>query len=1256
MHYTKPSASRLLQLMEQQIVILDGAMGTMIQQHNLTEEEFRGKGYLEKTPEYLPDSPLQGNNDLLCITRPDIIEDIHLEFLKAGANILETNTFNANRISQADYSLQNKVPEINLAAVQVARKAADCYRQQIKLEGLPSDQPIFIAGSIGPTNRTCSMSPDVNDPAYRAVTFDDVAQAYREQAIALIEGGVDLLLLETSFDTLNMKAGIYALESYFEETRTRLPVFLSVTITDASGRTLSGQTLAAFYNSIHHAKPLFLGINCALGAKEMRPFIEELAHISEFPIGIFPNAGMPNAMGEYEQTPEEFAEIMEEFASQGWVNLMGGCCGTTPEHIRALIRQIKDKSPREIPRLNGSDDQEITESKNETTGVPFFSGLEPLNIMPDTGFLIIGERTNVTGSPKFRKLIMNGDFDSGLAVARQQVESGANLIDINFDEGMLDGENSMTDFLNLIAAEPDIARVPVMIDSSKWSVIEAGLKCIQGKGVVNSISLKEGEENFLWQAREIRKYGAAAVVMAFDENGQATTLDHKVEVCKRAYKLLTETVGYAPHDIIFDPNILTVATGMEEHNDYAVAFIEAVRQIKEHCPGSLVSGGVSNISFSFRGNNPVREAMHTAFLYHAIHAGLDMAIVNAGMLDVYDEVPADLLELVEDVLLNRSNDATERLIDFAENYKTEGSKKTQKDTKWREGTPEERIKHALVGGITEYILEDTEEVRTQFDTALEVIEGPLMAGMKVVGDLFGEGKMFLPQVVKSARVMKQAVAYLEPFMEEEKKQTDRASRLPKIVMATVKGDVHDIGKNIVGVVLGCNNIEVIDLGVMVPCEKILETANEQQADVVGLSGLITPSLDEMVHVAGEMKREGFSLPLLIGGATTSAAHTAVKIAPQYDHAVAYVPDASRVAGVISRLLNPKTKKEAELDLLNEHLRRRQAYEERTRERKLLPLEKARNNRTPIDWESSIIDKPGFLGLRDYSVAVETLVEYIDWTPFFYTWELKGRFPKILKDPELGKEASKLYQDAQNLLNEIIENNYFQPKAVVGFFPANSREDDILIYTDESRRKIQTVFHTLRQQAVKDHGKPNQALSDFIAPEDSGRADYLGGFAVTTGTEVEKLADSFEEKLDDYNSILVKAVGDRLAEALAEYMHRQVRCEWGYGNEEDLSIEDMVREKYRGIRPAPGYPAQPDHTEKPLLFKLLDSERRVGIKLTESFAMSPASSVSGMYYAHPESRYFAVGKIDRDQVADYAERKKISVAEVERWLAPILGYI
>ena len=867
---------------------------------------------------------------------------------------------------------------------------------------------------------------------------------------------------------------------------------------------------------------------------------------------------------------------------------------------------------------------------------------------------MIGERTNIMGSPKFRKLILDDDFESGLAVARQQVESGANFIDINFDEGLLDGEKSMTHFLNLIAVEPDIARVPVMIDSSKWSVLEAGLKCIQGKGVVNSISLKEGEENFLMQAREIRKYGAAAVVMAFDENGQATELEHKVEVCSRAYQLLTENVGFSPHDIIFDPNILTVATGMEEHNHYAVAFIEAVKQIKERCPGALVSGGVSNISFSFRGNNPVREAMHSAFLYHAIHAGLDMAIVNAGMLDVYEEIPKDLLEIVEDVLLNRRKDATERLIDFAESYKAEGTRKIVKDTKWREGTVEERIIHALVRGITEHIVADTEEIRTKFDLALEVIEGPLMAGMKVVGDLFGDGKMFLPQVVKSARVMKQAVAHLEPFMEEEKKQSSEVINMPKIVMATVKGDVHDIGKNIVGVVLGCNNFEVIDLGVMVPCEKILEAAREHQADVIGLSGLITPSLDEMVHVAGEMKRQGFTLPLLIGGATTSPVHTAVKIAPQYDQPVAYVPDASRAAGVIRKLLNPDQKVQAAEDLLQEHERRRKAYQDRNRERKLLSIQDARENHTPIDWKNCQISKPAFLGLREYEVEVETLVEYIDWTPFFYTWEMKGRYPKILTDPKLGTEASKLFEDALSLLRDIVEKRSFQPKAVIGFFPANSDGDDILIYSDESRKKVQTTFHTLRQQVVKADDKPNQALSDFIAPKDSGRADYLGGFALTTGAEVEKMAGNFEKQLDDYNSILVKAVGDRLAEALAEFMHKQVRDEWGYGRTENLEMEDLVSEKYRGIRPAPGYPSQPDHTEKPILFELLDAKKRVGIKLTESYSMSPASSVSGMYYANPESRYFAVGKIGRDQVEDYAGRKKMSLSDVDRWLSPGLG--
>ncbi len=1253
MNYTKPSADRLLNMLEQKIIVFDGAMGTMIQQQALTEDDFRGSSFLEHP------SPLKGNNDLLSITRPDVIENIHLEFLESGANIIGTNTFNANRISQDDYNLETRVSDINRAAVEIARKAVTKFQSGKSAEEIQSDHPIFVAGSIGPTNRTCSMSPDVNNPAYRAVTFDQIAEAYREQAVALIESGVDILLLETSFDTLNMKAGIYALESYFEKEGIRLPVFLSVTITDASGRTLSGQTLDAFYNSIHHAKPLFLGINCALGAGEMRPFIEEMAHISEFPVAVYPNAGLPNAMGEYEQTPEDFAGIMSEFAQEGWANLMGGCCGTTPAHIKALAAKICDLTPRKLnPQLKLRFGETADSNSGPVIvgeGIPFYSGLESLNINPDIGFLMIGERTNIMGSPKFRKLILDDDFESGLAVARQQVESGANFIDINFDEGLLDGENSMTHFLNLIAVEPDIARVPVMIDSSKWSVLEAGLKCIQGKGVVNSISLKEGEENFLMQAREIRKYGAAAVVMAFDETGQAAELKQKVEVCSRAYQLLTENVGFSPHDIIFDPNILTVATGMEEHNDYAVAFIEAVKQIKERCPGALVSGGVSNISFSFRGNNPVREAMHSVFLYHAIHAGLDMAIVNAGMLDVYEEIPKDLLELVEDVLLNRRKDATERLIDFAESYKAEGSRKIVKDTKWREGTVEERIIHALVRGITEHIVADTEEIRKNFYLALEVIEGPLMAGMKVVGDLFGDGKMFLPQVVKSARVMKQAVAYLEPFMEEEKKQSAEVINMPKIVMATVKGDVHDIGKNIVGVVLGCNNFEVIDLGVMVPCEKILEAAREHQADVIGLSGLITPSLDEMVHVSGEMKRQGFTLPLLIGGATTSPVHTAVKIAPQYDQPVAYVPDASRAAGVIRKLLNPDQKVQAAEDLLQEHERRRKAYQDRNSERKLLSIQDARENHTPIDWKNCQISKPAFLGLREYEVEVETLIEYIDWTPFFYTWEMKGRYPKILTDPILGTEASKLFEDALSLLRDIVEKRSFQPKAVIGFFPANSDGDDILIYSDESRKKVQTTFHTLRQQAAKADDKPNQALSDFIAPKDSGRADYLGGFALTTGPEVEELARSFEKQLDDYNAILVKAIGDRLAEALAEFMHKQVRDEWGYGRAENLKLEDLVSEKYRGIRPAPGYPAQPDHTEKPILFELLDAEKRSGIKLTESNSMYPASSVSGMYYANPESRYFAVGKINRDQVEDYAGRKKMSVSDVERWLSPVLGY-
>ena len=1236
------STPELVDLLEQRLVLLDGAMGTMIQRHRLEEADFRGTRYAEH------DHPLQGNNDVLCLTRPEVIEQIHREYLEAGANIVETNTFNANRISQADYALESEVRDLNQAAAQCARRAVEAFR-----EAHPG-QPAFVAGAIGPTNRTCSMSPDVNNPAYRAVTFDQVAEAYREQAEALIDGGVDLLLLETSFDTLNMKAGIYALETLFAERGVRVPLFLSVTITDASGRTLSGQTLEAFYRSVAHADPLVVGINCALGAKEMRPFVEELGRISDFFVGCYPNAGLPNAMGEYDQTAEEFADITGAFAEEGWVNILGGCCGTTPEHIQCLRNRIEHCAPRPRPDL----------PQTST-----YSGLEPLSITPDTGFLMIGERANVTGSPRFKKLILADDFEGALAIARQQVENGANLIDVNFDEALLDGEASMTRFLNLIASEPDIARVPIMVDSSKWSVLEAGLKCIQGKGVVNSISLKEGEAVFLHHAREIRKYGAAAVVMAFDEAGQAATLEQKVAICERAYHLLVDEVNFSPHDIIFDPNVLTVATGIEEHNDYAVAFIEATRQIKQKCPGARVSGGVSNISFSFRGNNPVREAMHSAFLYHSIQAGLDMAIVNAGMLDVYEEIPPELLQRVEDVLLNRHPEATEQLIRFAEGYQSTAVKDEKKSDAWRDGTVEERLTHALVKGITEFIEADTEEARQALGSPLRVIEGPLMGGMQVVGDLFGEGKMFLPQVVKSARVMKQAVAYLTPFMEEEKRQCETKSSQTKVIMATVKGDVHDIGKNIVGVVLACNSYEVIDLGVMVPADRILDRAEEEGAAIVGLSGLITPSLDEMVHVAREMERRGMQVPLLIGGATTSPAHTAVKIAPVYGRPVVHVADASRVVNVASRLLNAETRDAYAEEIAARHEERRQSYLNRNESRQLLGLEQARQNATPINWEETEVALPEFWGLRTYqpsapeagsaqwkgTVSVEQLIPYIDWTPFFYAWELKGKYPRILDDPQLGEAARRLFDDAQAMLQRFREEERVQPRAVWGFFPANSEGDDIRVYTDPSRSEVQTTFHCLRQQNPKSDNKPNQSLSDFIAPLTSGRLDALGAFTVTAGPEIEAIAAEYEAQQDDFNAILVKALGDRLAEAFAEFLHQQARESWGFGREENLAIEDLHRERFRGIRPAPGYPAQPDHTEKQLLFDLLQVESTIGVSLTESYAMWPASSVSGLYFAHPEARYFAVGRITREQVEDYAQRKGMPVEETETWLAPVLAY-
>ena len=1238
--FTNINGQHLQDLLTKKIVFLDGPMGTMIQGFKLKENDFRSPFYADHA------HALQGNNDLLSITKPEVIKEIHLEFLHAGANIIETNTFNANCISQADYLLESDVYKINFHAAKIAKDAIRSFRVKY-----PS-QPTFVAGAIGPTNRTASMSPDVNDPAYRAVNFDKLTYAYKEQVEALIEGGVDLLLYETSFDTLNMKAAIYAIEQVFEEQNIRLPLFLSVTITDASGRTLSGQTLEAFYNSIEHANPIAVGINCALGALEMRPFLEELSKKSKFFMGCYPNAGLPNAMGEYDQTPEEFANFLKDFAEQGWMNIMGGCCGTTPDHIRQMVSKVQNVPPRKPGSISA---------------FGRYAGLEPLNATKDKGFLLVGERTNVTGSPKFKKLILNGDFDAALSIARQQVEAGADIIDVNFDEALLDGETSMTHFLNLVGSEPDIARVPIMIDSSKWSVIEAGLKCVQGKALVNSISLKEGEEVFLRQAKTLRGYGAAVVVMAFDEHGQASSKEDKVRICLRAYKLLTELINFSPSDIIFDPNVLTVATGIEEHNNYALDFIEATREIKQVCPGAKISGGVSNISFSFRGNNPVREAMHSAFLYHAIRAGMDMAIVNAGMLAVYEDIPTELLEKVEDVLLNKRPDATDRLIEFAEGYQAE-VKFERKTLAWREGNVQERLIHSLVKGITDFIQEDTEAARQLFDRPLEVIEGPLMDGMRIVGDLFGEGKMFLPQVVKSARVMKQSVAYLLPFMEKEKENNSASSAKAKILLATVKGDVHDIGKNIVGVVLACNNYEVIDLGVMVPCEKILQTVKEQEVDILGLSGLITPSLDEMVHVSREMEREKLHLPLLIGGATTSAAHTAVKIAPTRSNPVIHVLDASRVVNVVSMLLNQNQSNEFIANIRMDQEKRREAYLEKSERKQIISLEDARKRNVPIDWKQTTVPIPEFLGIRVFggehleldshlfpAITLEELIPYIDWTPFFHAWELRGRYPQVLEDKKIGHEAKKLFDDAQQILQKILEEKTFQPRAVAGFFPANSICDDIIVFKNDSRSTIRTVFHCLRQQISKEESLAQYSLSDFIAPIDSGKADYIGGFAVTTGHEVEEAAQAYSRQNDDYNAIMIKALADRLAEAFAEYLHMRVRQWWGFGKSEVLSKQDLIAEKYQGIRPAPGYPAQPDHTEKPILFDLLKVNEHTGISLTENLAMWPASSVCGLYFSHPQSRYFAVGRIGQDQVKDYAKRKQQPLSEIERWLGPVLGY-
>ena len=1226
-----PSDAALRELFAKRIALLDGAMGTMIQRHTLTEADFRGERFKDHGHD------LKGNNDLLSITRPDIIKGIHRAYFEAGSDIVETNTFSTTTVSQADYALEDAVREINLAGAKVAKEAAEEFMAE------HPGRTVFVAGSVGPTNRTASMSPDVNNPGYRAVNFDGLVVAYAEQIEALLDGGVDLLLLETVFDTLNLKAAIFACEEVFQKRGMRWPVILSVTITDASGRTLSGQTVEAFWNSVRHSKPLAVGINCALGASEMRPYIEELSHIADCHISCYPNAGLPNAFGGYDQSASEMAALVADFAKEGWINVVGGCCGSTPEHIAAIAEAVRPHPAR------------VPSSPDPATRL---SGLEALTIGKGSSFMMVGERTNVTGSPKFSKLIIAGDYEAALSVARQQVESGANILDVNVDEGMLDSEAVMEAFLNLLAADPEISRVPIMIDSSKWSVLEKGVKCLQGKCVLNSISLKDGDETFLQRARLAQRYGAAVIVMAFDEEGQAAAKEDKVRICTRAYRLLVDRIGFDPEDIIFDPNILTVATGIEEHNNYAVDFIEAVREIKATLPGAKCSGGLSNISFSFRGNNPVREAMHSAFLFHAIKAGLDMAIVNAGMLEVYEEIEPELLEKVEDVLLNRRADATERLVDFAEGLKAAGGgeKEVKAEQAWRSGTVEERLQHALIKGIVDYIDGDTEEARQKLGRPLLVIEGPLMDGMRVVGDLFGAGKMFLPQVVKSARVMKKAVAYLTPFMEAEKAAAADTSAAAKILMATVKGDVHDIGKNIVGVVLACNGYEVVDLGVMVPCDKILAAAKEHKVDIIGLSGLITPSLDEMVHVAREMKRANFDIPLLIGGATTSPAHTAVKIAGEYGQPVVHVLDASRVVGVAAELLSEDRKEAYRAEVEANHKRLREEHAGKRAKGELLPVEVARENAAAADWAQAELAVPEKTGVITFDeIPLAELVEYFDWSPFFAAWEMRGRYPGLLSDPEIGAQATELHKDALRVLEQIVKGKKFRVRGVIGFWPANRVGDDVELYADADRSSVIGRFHMLRQQNKKPEGQPNYSLADFIAPRESGRIDSLGGFAVTAGPEIGEYAESFEKNHDDYTALLVKALGDRFAEAAAEWLHKQARDLWGFGKTENLTKEEFIREKYRGIRPAAGYPACPDHTEKWELFRLLDATKHTGITLTESLAMNPASSVSGLYFAAPNARYFAVGKLGRDQIEDYAKRKGMEVAEVEKWLGPYLQY-
>jgi len=1221
--------------LQKRILVLDGAMGTMIQRYDLQDEDYRGERFAT-----FP-SDLKGNNDLLSLTRPDVILAIHKAYLEAGADILETNTFSSTSIAMADYQMENLVYELNLASAEIAKKAAEEYTKRTP------GQPRFVAGSIGPTNRTASISPDVNNPGYRAVSFDDLVESYTEQIRGLVDGGVDVLLIETVFDTLNCKAAMYAADSYFQKTGKYLPLMVSGTITDASGRTLSGQTTEAFYNSISHMPLLSVGLNCALGAQELRPYVQEISRISQFNICIYPNAGLPNAFGGYDETPDSMGVQIEDFLREGFVNIIGGCCGTTPEHIQVIARLAKKYPPRVLA---------VPEA------IPRFSGMEPLTVFSGANFINIGERTNVTGSKAFSKLIVEGKYEDALAVARSQVEGGAQMIDVNMDEGMLDSAEVMVNFLNLIASEPDIAKLPIMIDSSKWEVIEAGMKCVQGKGVVNSISLKEGEEKFIEQATKVRRYGFAVVVMAFDEHGQADSFERKIEICQRAFTILTEKIGFAPQDIIFDPNILTVATGIEEHNNYAIDFMNATRWIKANLKGALVSGGVSNISFSFRGNNLVREAMHSAFLYHAVQAGLDMGIVNAGMIEVYENIPEELLIKVEDVLLNRRADATEILVEYAETIKSKG-KTLVRDESWRELPVNERLTHALVKGLVEYIDEDVEEARHLFEKPLQVIEGPLMEGMNVVGDLFGAGKMFLPQVVKSARVMKKAVAYLLPLIEAGKKAGEESKPAGKILMVTVKGDVHDIGKNIVGVVLGCNNYVIEDMGVMVHCQKILDKAKEINADIIGLSGLITPSLDEMVHVAKEMERQGFKIPLLIGGATTSRIHTAVKIAPHYSGPVVHVLDASRSVPVAGSLINEELYQNFVDGIRAEYKQLREDHLNRNKEKNYVPIQDARKNPMKIHWETTKIKKPEFLGIRKFeNFPLEEIATYIDWTPFFQTWELRGRYPKIFEDKVVGVEAKKLFEDAQVLLNKIIKEKLLQANAVIGFFPANREHpDDVQVYAfdekgNEFRDKTLKVLHNLRQQGEKGSGIVNLSLGDFIAPKSSGKSDYIGGFAVTAGIGLEKLVEAFDAQYDDYNSIMSKALADRLAEAFAECLHEKVRKEfWAYNSDEALDKEDLIKEQYPGIRPAPGYPACPDHTEKITLFELLDAQNNTGIILTESLAMYPAAAVSGWYFSHPESKYFGLGKIAKDQVQDYATRKGWTLEQAEKWLGPNLSY-